>query len=219
MEAISKYNIMGNDYVRLDELNELIRDMKRKAREGKEPGYMCSVESERISASLALNHLEVVLNKESIHVKCLDKIMKTRHEREAKEQALKNAEDAIERTKAAIDKAEKLVKDIHKKEGRRLRSARYTVWKGAEDGETTENALCFVRWDDNRKVSQPMFSNRPCQAMWFTDKGMAKKTAEKLGDGWEVVDMWPVMTKEERLLWAIFNEDDDEDDDEVEAGE
>ena len=215
MEAISKYNIMGNLYVRLDELNELVRDMKRKTREGKEPGYMCSVESERISASLALNHLEVVLNKEDIHVKCLDKIMKTRYEREAKEQALKNAEDAIERTRAAIDKAEKLVKDIHEKEDRRLRSARYTIWKGAEDGETTENALCFVRWE----AKKPVYSNTPCQAMWFTDKGMAEKTAERLGEGWEVVDMWPVMTKEERLLWAIFNEDDDEDDDEVEAGE
>lgn len=212
MEAISKYNIMGHYYVRLDELNELVRDMKRKTREGKEPGYRCCVESERISASLALNHLEVVLNKESIHVKCLDKIMKTRHEREAKEQALKNAEDAIERTRAAIDKAEKLVKDIHEKEDRRLRSARYTIWKGVEDGGTTENALCFVRWE----AKKPVYSNTPEQAMWFTDKGMAEKTAERLGEGWEVVDMWPVMTKEERLLWAIFNEDDD---DEVEAGE
>lgn len=211
MEAISKYNIMGNLYVRLDELNELVRDMKRKTREGKEPGYMCDVESERISAELALNHLEVVLNKEDIHVKCLDNIMKNRHEREAKKQALKKTEDAIERTRAAIDKAEKLLKNIREKEDRRLRSARYTIWKGAEDGETTENALCFVRWE----AGKPVYSNTPERAMWFTDKGMAQKTAEKLGEGWEVVDMWPVMTKEERLLWAIFNEDDDE----VEAGE
>lgn len=111
-EAISKYNIMGNDYVRLDELNELIQDMKRKTHEGTEPGYICEDKNERISAELALNHLEVVLNKETIHVKCLSKVMKNRFEREAKEKALKDAEDAIERTRAAIQQAEKMVHDM-----------------------------------------------------------------------------------------------------------
>ena len=47
MESISKYNIHGIKYVKLTELNELIRDMKQKALAGTEPGYM---ELTRISA-------------------------------------------------------------------------------------------------------------------------------------------------------------------------
>ena len=52
--------------------------------------------------------------------------------------------------------------------------------------------------------------------MWFSEKGMAQDVADKLGDGFVVVDMWDVMTKEERFLRAIFldekNPDDEEDD-------
>ena len=63
MESISKYNIHGIEYVKLTELNELIRDMKRKASKGTEPGYIEPDKDKRMSAMLALNHLGAVLNK------------------------------------------------------------------------------------------------------------------------------------------------------------
>ena len=74
MESISKYNIHGVEYVKLDELNELIRQMKRKASEGEEPGYICDDENERIAAMLALNHLGAVLNKEKIEAKRIERL-------------------------------------------------------------------------------------------------------------------------------------------------
>jgi hypothetical protein len=55
--------------------------------------------------------------------------------------------------------------------------------------------------------------------MWFLTKDAAKNVAERCGDGFTVVDMWSVMSKEERLLRAIFADlcgDDVAEDDEPE---
>lgn len=82
MESISKYNIHGIDYVKLTELNELIRDMKQKAAAGTEPGYMESDAEKRMSAMLALNHLGAVLNKEQTEAKIHERFEKTQQERE-----------------------------------------------------------------------------------------------------------------------------------------
>lgn len=193
-EAISKYDIMGIRYVRLDELMALIRVMQRKHREATEPGYMHQNNEQRISADLALSHLSVVLNKEEYSVQCLEKVMKTRFEREAKEQsgdggkakdeAAATVEKEIGRTRAALDRAEGLLRKIKdgEDEGKKTVGAletskrkpripcRYTVWHYGEDGETTQDSFCFVQF----VKGVPMFSNRPCAAMWFLTKDAAE---------------------------------------------
>jgi len=222
-EAISKYDIMGIRYVRLDELMALIRVMQRKHREATEPGYMHQNSEQRISADLALSHLSVVLNKEEISVKCIAKVMKTRIEREAKEQA-KDAgkatdraagadEDAIEHARVVQERAA-LLRKIKDGEDKKTVEApeepkrkpripcRYTVWHYGEDGETTQDSFCFVQF----VKGVPMFSNRPCAAMWFLTKDAAEHVAGRLGEGFVVVDMWSTMSKEERLLRAIYSD-------------
>lgn len=143
-----------------------------------------------------------------------------------KTEAIKQAENAIERTRAALEKAEKLLdrlkdgesekpSEAAKKPSKRKAScpARYTVWYRTDD-DTTQHCMGFVRFEKGI----PVFTNRPCKATWFTWKGMAENVAEKCGEGFEVVDMIDQMTAEERLLRAIFHKDgmDGEDvDDEV----
>lgn len=87
MESISKYNIHGIDYVKLTELNDLICEMKRKAQEGTEPGYMETDEGKRMSAMLALNHLGAVLNKEQSEAKLHERLEAIRKSREAQEES------------------------------------------------------------------------------------------------------------------------------------
>lgn len=79
---------------------------------------------------------------------------------------------------------------------------RYTVWY-RDDGETTQHCMGFVRMEKG----MPVFTNRPCKAHWFVWRGEAEAVAEICGEGFEVVDMIDQMTKEERLLRAIFRED------------
>lgn len=200
-EAISKYNIMGYDYVKLDELNELVSDMRRKWREGTEVGYLCEDEGRRIAASLAMNHLSVILNKEDLHERTLTKVMKTRFEREAKEaQTAKEVKEAPQEDKhGSTPNRPKPFKASNKSRGC---PGRYTVWY-RDDGETTQHCMGFVKFEDG----QPIFTNRPCKASWFVWRGMAERVAKKCGEGFEVVDMYDQMTKEERLLRAIFYED------------
>ena len=112
VEAITKYTILGSEYVKLHDLNELIKDMQRKTREGKEPGYMIEDEHQRIAADLALNHLRVVLNAETNFDCVLYRLMKTRFEREAKEAAIKKTREAIDAACKAVDRAEKMLEDI-----------------------------------------------------------------------------------------------------------
>lgn len=139
-----------------------------------------------------------------------------------KAEAIKQAENAIERTRAALDKTEKLLAEVKNgddekpseapqeppthtvmnRKGAKRCPARYTVWY-RDDGETTQHFMGFVRFESGI----PVFTNRPCKATWFVWRGMAEKVAKKCGEGFEVVDMINQMTKEERLLRAIFRED------------
>lgn len=143
-----------------------------------------------------------------------------------KAKAIEQAENAIKRTRAALDKTEKLLTDIkddgeekpsetpQKPSKRKLHypgcPGRYAVWYRTDE-DTTQHCMGFVRFEKGI----PVFTNRPCKATWFVWRGMAEKVAEKCGDGFEVVDMIDSMTAEERLLRAIFHEDgmDGEDDD------
>ena len=211
-EAINKFNILGMEYVRLDELLALITEMQKKHREGTEPGYMCEDNGKKVAADLALNHLKVVLNQERIHVQTIERVLKTRFEREAKEQAVKKAEQAIDNAKNALSRAEKAVEAA--KEETEEESidpccpGRYTVWKNIQEGKSEKDSLGFKGWREG--VACYTHNHRDC--MWFVELGMAQRTAERLGEGWEVVDMWPVMSKEQRLLRAIFSNDGEDDD-------
>lgn len=79
---------------------------------------------------------------------------------------------------------------------------RYTVWY-RDDGETTQHCMGFVRYENGI----PVYTNRPCKASWFTYREAAEKVAADCGEGFEVVDMWEQMTKEQRLLRAILLDD------------
>lgn len=85
MESISKYTFHGIDYIKLDELNALLVQMKHDVREGTKPGYICEDEGKRIAAHGALNHLHAVLNKEKNEVKIHERVEQIRKAREAKE--------------------------------------------------------------------------------------------------------------------------------------
>lgn len=147
---------------------------------------------------------------------------KDEEEADEKAEAIKQAEDAIERTRTALDKAEKLLDGLKDGESEKPSEAaekpskrkascpgRYTVWYRTDE-DTTQHCMGFVRFEKGI----PVFTNRPCKAMWFVWRQIAEKVAEKCGDGFEVVDMIGQMTAEERLLRAIFREDgmDGEDD-------
>lgn len=93
MESISKYNFHGIEYVKLDELNALLVQMKKDAREGTKPGYICDDEAKRIAAHGALNHLHAVLNKEKNTVKIHERVEQARKAREAKEQACEETDE------------------------------------------------------------------------------------------------------------------------------
>lgn len=139
-----------------------------------------------------------------------------------KAEAIKQADNAIERTRAALDRTEKLLAKVKdgecekpseaaQKPSRRKVSCpgRYTVWY-RNDEDTTLHCMGFVRFEKGI----PVFTNRPCKATWFVWRDIAEKVAEKCGEGFEVVDMIDQMTAEERLLRDIFHEDgmDGEDD-------
>lgn len=136
--------------------------------------------------------------------------------------AISMTEDAIERTRAALDRTEKLLskvkggesekpseapqnpktRTVMNRKGAKRCPARYTVWY-RDDSDVTTHCMGFVRFEDGI----PVFTNRPCKACWFVWRGMAETVAQKCGDGFEVVDMIGQMTAEERLLRAIFRED------------
>lgn len=194
VEAISKFNFHGIEYVEVKDLLALIKDMIRKYEIGTETGYMIKDRAQQIAACGALHHLRAVIRKEENRVQMHERLEKTRVEREAREAAEKESKCG----ECKCDKESKPKAKV---------PARYTVWHYGADKDTTQDSFCFVRWENK----QPLFSNRPCMAMWFVERGMAEHTAEKLGEGFEVVDMLPVMTAEERLLRAIFHGADDED--------
>jgi len=169
MESISKYNIHGIEYVKLTELNELIRDMKQKASEGTEPGYIEPDKSRRMSAMLALNHLGAVLNKEEHEAKLHEKLETlAQHEEETDEEP-----------------------------------GSFMVYK---PGDNPREYWYFVEWRNGKPIIGQ------CDGMIFTYEGMAQNVAERLGDGWKVIDVSPEECyKAERLLAAIFREDDEDD--------
>ena len=168
MESISKYNLNGIEYVKLEELNDLIRDMKRKSIDGTEPGYICEDMGERRAAMLSLNHLGAVLNKEKTEQKM--------HER-------------FEKEKEQMDADEPAGSWMVYKAGRKPREFWY-----------------FIEWRKGKAIIGQ------CDGMVFTYEGMAQYVAEKLGEGWKVIDVsQEACKKAERLMAALFDEPPKED--------
>lgn len=66
---------------------------------------------------------------------------------------------------------------------------------------------CFVAME----YGQPVFSTRMSEGMIFAYKETAVSMAERLGDGWQVIDISQKAIQDaEKLLKAIFREDDEE---------
>jgi len=156
--------------------------------DAQEMGYIIPDEQQRIAANGALYHLSAVLHKERNRLVMHRKLDATH----ATENADKEKKKPGNPVRTLMDK----------KNSDRLTPARYTVWY-RNDEDTTAHFMGFVRFENG----VPIFTNRPCKVTWFVWKGMAEKVAEKCGDGFEVVDMLPTMTADERLLRAIFRED------------
>lgn len=89
-----------------------------------------------------------------------------------KAEAIKQAESAIERTRTALDKTEKLLGELKdgqsekpseaaKKPPKRKACcpARYTVWYRTDE-DTTQHCMGFVRFEKGI----PVYTNRPCKA-------------------------------------------------------
>lgn len=71
------HNFDGKRYIALGDLWKLAHDCARKAREGKEPGYMCEDESQRIDSEFAYLHIISEIMDDEIHnAKCQDDIRK-----------------------------------------------------------------------------------------------------------------------------------------------
>lgn len=197
-EAISKFNIFGSEYVKLEDLNELIRDMQRKTREGKEPGYMNQTKEQSIAVDVALGHLRVILNKERNFDGILCKLMKTRFEREEREAAEKEAVKEAEASVEPMKDAEKLLHmgdadETDEPEG---------SWMVYKPGRKKNEFWLFREWDDGDAVIGKY------GGMVFTYKGMAEHVAEKLGAGWVVIDVSQESCKKaEKLMAAIFSDD------------
>lgn len=167
MESISKYNLNGIEYVKLTELNELIKAMKRKSLDGTEPGYICEDKGERRAAMLSLNHLEAVLNKENTEQKMHERLEKTKMQREAQEETDEPAGS----------------------------------WMVYKAGNKPREFWHFIEWRNGKPIIGQ------CDGMVFTYEGMAQHVAEKLGEGWKVIDVsQEACKKAERLMAAIFDE-------------
>ena len=191
-ESISKYTVMGNKYVRLDELNQLIRNMKNKCREGTEPGYISENKNERIAAELSLNHLQVVLNKEEIAVETMMKVLRTRFEREARGEDTKVDMASVE---IAPDKEN---------------NGPYMVCMRRENATNKDGRYIFLRsWDGGKPViglNGGMTFESENVALYMT-----KKMRDIFGGEWKVVNVSPEeCEKARRLLDAIFRDDEDD---------
>lgn len=204
-EAISKFTIFGSEYVKLEDLNEFIRDMQRKTREGKEPGYMNQTKEQRIAVDVTLGHLRVILNKERNFDGILCKLMKTRFEREAAENKLENLRDAKEAAEAAMDQAREAIDHAETLLNEDEEEEKPGSWMVYKPGKQRGDFWIFREWDNGDAVIGKD------GGMVFTYEGMAQHVADKLGAGWVVIDVSQESVKRaERLLAAIFRDDEPE---------
>lgn len=68
-------------------------------------------------------------------------------------------------------------------------------------GEDKYDITYFRAWDNG----EPVFTRKPFQCMYFEYESVAKAVAEKLGDGWVVMDASPeAHADRKRLLNVLF---------------
>ena len=73
-------------------------------------------------------------------------------------------------------------------------------------GETRYDIEYFREWDNGKAV----ITRKPFQCMYFDYESMAKEVAERLGEGWEVLDASPEEHNDRvRLLNVLFGTTDD----------
>ena len=100
-----------------------------------------------------------------------------------------------------------LCDECHEEEQEITNERGYLVYK---QGEKPKEHLVFVEF----RHGKALFSDYADLGMVFTFKGMAEHIAEKLGKGWEVLDLDKVYEESasaKRLLAILFRDDDDED--------
>lgn len=74
-------------------------------------------------------------------------------------------------------------------------------------GETRYDIEYFREWDNGKAV----ITRKPFQCMYFDYESMAKEVAERLGEGWEVLDASPEEHADrKRLLNVLFGTTDDD---------
>lgn len=79
-------------------------------------------------------------------------------------------------------------------------------WMVYKAGSKPREFWYFIEW----RKGKPIIGQ--CDGMVFTYEGMAKHVAEKLGEGWKVIDIsQEACKKAERLMAAIFAEPPKED--------
>jgi hypothetical protein len=79
-------------------------------------------------------------------------------------------------------------------------------WMVYKPGDKPKEFWNFVEW----RHGKPIIGQT--DGMVFAYDGMAQYVAEKLGDGWKVIDVSPeACYKAKKLLAAIFREDDEDD--------
>ena len=86
----------------------------------------------------------------------------------------------------------------------------FVVYKS---GETKYDIEYFEAWDNGKAVT----TRKPYRCMYFTYESMAKGVAERLGDGWKVLDASPeAHADQKRLLNILLGTTEDEASDEPE---
>ena len=79
-------------------------------------------------------------------------------------------------------------------------------WMVYKAGSKPREFWYFMEWRNGKPVIGQ------CDGMVFTYEGMAQHVAEKLGEGWKVIDIsQEACKKAERLMAAIFEEPPKED--------
>lgn len=85
--------------------------------------------------------------------------------------------------------------------GRVIIPTRYIIGRKNEQGDYDTYYASSIH-------GKPTFTYYPCIAMHYVNRTDAQAVADFIdNDQWEVIDLYPTMNREERLLHAIFNDD------------
>ena len=196
MDALRHFEFFGKAYIQVEELNALLKQMKKDAREGKKIGWICDDEGQRISAYIALNKVLVAANAEEVKKRCAERLARIQKEREDKERMQEITRKATEVAWVALTNSVEIDEPIDELRGS------WILYKKGDDGP--HDFWYFREWDNGKPVIGKG------GGMIFAYEGMARKTAERLGKGWVVIDVSQEACRNaERLMAAMFRDDGD----------